>query len=85
MPLINIPIEFEYEGILFSGDFHTAVGNEDVWQLSLYRYSYGQLVKYNTGWKWRPNVQGWFQEPYMEQFFIKTVEDFLSDLKGQQR
>lgn len=85
MPMISIPIEFEYEGILFSGNFNTSVGNEDVWQLSLYRYSYGQLVNYNTGWKWRPNIQGWFQEAYMEQFFIKTVEDFLSDLKGQQQ
>lgn len=77
MPLLDIPIEFEYEGIFFSGRLTTTKGNEDAWQLTLYNYSYGQLVKYQSGWKWRPNIQGWFQEAYMESFFIKTVEDFL--------
>jgi hypothetical protein len=78
--MINIPVEFEYEGIQFAGNFYTSVGNHNnVWQLSLYNYSYGQLVNYNTGWKWCPNIQGWFQEPYMEQFFIKTVQDYLTN------
>ena len=78
MPLIYIPIEFEYEGILFSGTFSTTKGNEDVWQLSLAGYRYGQLVHYYDGWKWCPGLSNDFTEPYMEEFFIKTVEDYLN-------
>lgn len=79
MSLLEIPIEFEYEGIQFSGSFSTTQGNENVWHLSLYKRSYGQLVKYNIGWRWRPNIQEWFKEPYMEEFFVKTVEDYLNN------
>jgi hypothetical protein len=73
MPVIEIPIEFEYEGITFQGEFSCQPGNENVWHLRLYNYNYGQLVKYNTGWKWCPNVQNWFTEPFMEEFFVGVV------------
>jgi hypothetical protein len=49
MHIINILIEFEYEGIYFQGEFLSQSGTENVWQLTLYNYHYGQLVNYNTG------------------------------------
>jgi hypothetical protein len=73
MPIIEVPIEFEYEGVLFQGCFYTSKGVENVWQLSLSKYAYGQLVKYNTGWKWCPNAKNLFTEDYMLEFFVKTV------------
>lgn len=77
MAIIAIQVEFEYEGIMFSGHLSTSQGNENVWQLTLYNFSYGQLIKYNIGWKWCPNIQNWFTEQYMEEFFVETVEDYL--------
>jgi hypothetical protein len=73
MSIIDIPIEFEYEGIHFQGEFVSQSGTENVWQLRLYNYHYGQLVNYNTGWKWCPNIQKWFTEPLMEEFFVRVV------------
>lgn len=74
---LTVPIEFEYEGVLFSGSFVSSTGNEHAWDLVLYGYHYGMLVKYSHGWQWCPNGKApMFPEPYMEQFFIKTVEDF---------
>jgi hypothetical protein len=51
MHIINIPIEFEYEGIYFQGEFLSQSGTENVWQLRLYNYHNGQFVNYDTGWK----------------------------------
>jgi hypothetical protein len=73
MSIIDIPLEFEYEGIYFQGEFLSHSGTENVWQLRLYNYHYGQLINYNTGWKWCPNIQNWFAEPFMEEFFVRVV------------
>jgi hypothetical protein len=51
MHIIDIPIEFEYEGIYFQGEFLSQSGTENVSQLTLYNYHYGPLENYNTGWK----------------------------------
>ena len=72
MEILKIPIQFEYEGIQFSGEF-TSEGGCTSWQLNLNGYYYGQLVKYSTGWKWCPNNQNHFTEDYMERFFIEVV------------
>lgn len=77
MPLLSIPIEFDWEGMWFEGELSTSKGNENVWQLTLYRRSYGQLVKYINGWKWCPNIQNRFTEPFMEEFFVSKVENYL--------
>jgi hypothetical protein len=81
MPILNAPIEFEYEGIQFEGMFYTSKGNENAWQLLLYNRAYGQLIKYYNGWKWCPNAKGMFKEPYMKDFFVKTVEAYLNSLR----
>jgi hypothetical protein len=73
MAIISIPIELEYEGMEFAGEFSTSTGNENVWQLSLYKYSYGQLIKYKTGWQWCPNAKNMFTEPFMMEFFVGVV------------
>lgn len=78
MPLIDIPVEFEYEGIQFSGTFTTSKGNENMWDLSLNKRHYGSLVKYSTGWQWCPTGRTpMFFEDYMENFFIEKVTGFL--------
>jgi len=48
-------------------------GNENVWHLTLYKYSYGQLIKYNTGWQWCPNAKNMFTDRFMLDFFVKAV------------
>jgi hypothetical protein len=73
MPILSVPVEFDYEGINFSGEFSTSTGNENVWQLRLYKYSYGQLIKYNTGWQWCPNSKNMFTEAFMLEFFVSLV------------
>ena len=72
MPIIKIPVEFEYEGISFQGEFSTSQGSENVWHLMLYKYYYGQLVKYHTGWKWCGN-NAMFSEPFMLEYFVRVV------------
>lgn len=76
MPTDKIPIEFEYEGIHFKGFFDrvAGAGNNLLYHLTLYRYHYGQLWKTAQGWRWGPNIHNWFTEPWMLEFFIKTVE-----------
>jgi hypothetical protein len=81
MPIIDIPIAFEWEGIYFEGVFSTSKGNENVFHLKLFGYHYGQLVNYCTGWKWCPNINGYFTEDFMERFFIETVEAYLKQAK----
>jgi hypothetical protein len=78
MTIIDIPIEFEYEGIFFSGQF-SSEGPLTSWHLNLNKIYYGQLVKYSTGWKWRPNLKNYFKEDYMEQYFIGVVEGYLKE------
>lgn len=79
MQLIELLIEFEYEGIAFSGQFTTSKGNENAWDLNLNGYHYGTLVKYSTGWQWCPTGRNpMFIEDYMERFFIETVENYLN-------
>lgn len=71
---VKIPIEFEYEGVFFSGDFTSSKGNEHAWRLVLYGYHYGSLVKYSSGWKWCSNGKApMFSKKYMETFFISIV------------
>jgi hypothetical protein len=77
MPVIEVPIEFEYEGIQFEGCLYTTKGTENVWQLLLNKRAYGQLVKYNTGWQWCPNAKDLFTEEWMLNFFVKAVEDYM--------
>ena len=74
MPIISVPIEFEYEGIYFQGEFYTSKGSENVWQLTLHKRCYGQLIKYNTGWQWCPNAKNMFTEPFMLEFFVSTID-----------
>jgi len=70
---MSIPIEFEWEGITFNGEFSTSIGNGNVWQLTLYKRCYGQLIKYNTGWQWCPNAKNLFTESFMLDFFVSVV------------
>lgn len=81
MPVLDIPVDFEYEGAHFTGTFYTTKGNENVWQLNLNGYSWGQLVKYSTGWKWCPNTKLWFNEDYMEKYFVSLVENYVKGAK----
>ena len=73
MAIISILVEFEYEGIFFSGELSTSTGNENVWQLTLYKRCYGQLIQYNTGWQWCPNAKNMFTESFMLDFFVSVV------------
>lgn len=82
MAMIEVPIEFEYEGILFSGRFSAHSGTLSYWDLNLQGYSYGSLVKYSSGWQWCPNGKmPMFLEDYMEKFFIDTVEQYLNRVR----
>jgi hypothetical protein len=74
MPILSVPVEFEYEGVLFSGEFSTSTGNENYWSLTLYKLNYGQLIRYNTGWQWCPNAKNMFIEPFMLEFFVSLIE-----------
>jgi len=73
MPIIEIPVEFEYEGISFKGHFYQANGAGGSWHLNLNGYYYGKLVNYITGQKWCPNINNWFAEPFMEDYFIRLI------------
>lgn len=78
MAIVDIPIEFDYEGMWFSGTFTAHPGSLHYWDLNLLGYQYGALVKYSSGWQWCSNGKApMFAEDYMERFFIETVEAFL--------
>ena len=79
MAIISILVEFEYGGIFFSGELSTSTGNENVWQLTLYKRCYGQLIQYNTGWQWCPNAKNMFIEPFMLEFFVSVIASVLNN------
>lgn len=78
---ITIPVQFEYEGIYFEGNLSSSTGNEHVWNLVLYGFLYGGLVKYSTGWQWCSNGKApMFLDDYMKDFFVSVVENYLSTI-----
>lgn len=80
MAFVEIPVQFEYEGIMFTGTFTAHPGSLNYWDLNLNSYAYGALVKYTSGWQWCSNGKApMFLERYMQQFFIETVERYLSN------
>lgn len=76
----KIPVSFEYEGVLFEGYFSNELGaGYDHYCLDLNGVRYGGLIIKKEGWIWAAGPQRMFEEPYMVEFFVKTVEDYLSN------
>ena len=71
-----IPITFKYDDTLFTGKFHTIVGEDGaVWyNLFIGNYLYGQL--FNTqerGWIFQSN-RGMFEEQHYVDLFVSTIK-----------
>jgi hypothetical protein len=83
MASVKIPVSFEYEGIRFNGYFSsvTGGGNTTLYHLMISKRYYGQLWKTQSGdWKFGSN-DGMFMEPYIVEFFAKTIDEYLNAAK----
>lgn len=76
---MDIPVSFEYEGMQFDGFLSPVNGaGSDHYHLMINNYFHGTLWKTESiGWRFGNN-KGMFEEPFMIEFFRKTVEEWTA-------